>query len=186
MLAFCATVVAIWGSMGSNNRPTTKKQFQAILEHVVDGVVVQDDEAQVVYINSAAARMMGWEDAAHALEAGRDGILRQVTLFDERGVPLPVELLPGRQALQGEHEPTRVIRARTADTPEESWRWAWVKASPIYDSKGERVEYVVSVFQEITAMKNVELGLLDANLRMTKLLEQALTPLAERKRDGRR
>lgn len=168
------------------NRPTTKKQFQAILEHVVDGIVVQDHEAQVIYINSAAARMLGWEDAEHALEVGRDGILKQVTLFDELGSPLPVELLPGRQALRGEHEPTRIIRARTVDTPESAWRWAWVKASPIYDSRGEQVEYVVSVFQEITAMKNAELGLMDANLRMTRLLEQALTPLAERRLDKSR
>jgi PAS domain S-box-containing protein len=151
----------------------TKRDLKAVLDHIVDGVVVQDMDAQIVYINEAAASLLGFPDAAAALKAGRDQILRQVQLFDEQGRALPVDMLPGREALRGAAHPTRIIRGRAAGQPEGTWRWAWVKASPVPGHTG-RTEYVVTSFQEITQLKNAEIGALDANHRITKLLEQVL------------
>jgi PAS domain-containing protein len=155
-------------------QPSTRDQFRAILEHIVDGVVVQDMNAQIVYLNPAAAKMLRFSSPAEALEAGVDGILRAFdALCDEHGRPLPVEMLPGRQALRGQPEPVRIVRVGLQEEGEHTWRWAWVKASPIQDEK-RQLEYVVTVFQEITAMKQTELGLKDANHRITRLLEEVL------------
>jgi PAS domain S-box-containing protein len=157
-------------------RPKTKKQFEAILEHVADGIVVQDRKAQIVFVNPAAARMLGFASPELAMRAGRDRILDRFDLFDERGDPLPVELLPGRQALRGKPEVASIVRARSNEGSDTGMRWGWLKASPIQDEDGN-LEYVVTVFQEITALKTAELGLAEANQRIMHLLEQTLKTL---------
>jgi PAS domain-containing protein len=160
-------------STKSKKQPTNSQQFRAILDHIADGVVVQDVDAELVYLNPAATKMLGFADADEALKVGRAGILRAFDIFDDYGRPLPVEMLPGRQAIKGEAQPARVVRVQPHDAAPGCWRWAWVKASPI-QSDDLKTEYVVSVFQEITQMKQTELGLKDANRRITKLLEQVL------------
>jgi PAS domain S-box-containing protein len=159
--------------MGRNKKPSTRDHFRAILEHIVYGVVVQNMDAEIVYINPAAARMLGFSGQEEALEAGRDGILRAFRLYDENGQLMAVDRLPGRRALKGEPEPVRIIRVRSSTVPDSTWRWAWVKASSI-QSDDQQLEFVVSIFQEITALKQAELGLKDANQRITKLLERVL------------
>ena len=160
--------------MGEPRKPSTREQFRAILEHIVDGVVVQDMNADIVYLNPAAAKMLQFSSQEEALAAGVDGILKAFdSIYDEHGLPFPREMLPGRQALKGQPEPVRVVRVGMKEEDQGQWRWAWVKASPIMDDRAQP-EYVVTVFQEITAMKQAELGLKDANQRITRLLEEVL------------
>jgi PAS domain S-box-containing protein len=155
------------------NQPSTTEQFRAILDHIADGVVVQNQAAEIVYLNDAATRMLGFVNAEEALKVNLPGILRAFEIFDDDGQPLPVEMLPGRQALKGEPDPVRVVRVHPVGTAPGTWRWALVKATPIRDAS-ESPEYVVNVFQEITHMKQTELGLKDANQRIINLLEQIL------------
>jgi PAS domain S-box-containing protein len=159
--------------MGMEHKPSTREQFRAILEHIVDGVVVQDMNAEIVYLNPAAAKMLRFDSQEQALKAGVDRILSGFELTDERGRPFPKEQLPGREALKGKPEPVRVVRVGVHEDGVKRWRWAWVKASPIFDER-QGMEFVVTVFQEITAMKQAELGLKDANQRITRLLEEVL------------
>jgi len=159
--------------MNSAQPSITKKYLTAILEHIADGVIVQDPAAEIVYINPAAASLLGFATAQAALTAGRDHILGQFHLFDEHGQPLPVDKLPGREALRGHTNPTRIIRARTNSSGPATVRWAWIKATSIQDAQSQ-IEYVVTTFQEITHLKNAELRLADTNQRIINLLEQTL------------
>ena len=59
-------------SKGRYKKPSTSEHFKAILEHIVDGVVVQDMDAEIVYINPAAAKVLGFSGQEEGLEAGRD------------------------------------------------------------------------------------------------------------------
>jgi PAS domain-containing protein len=77
-------------STESKRQPSKNSQFRAILDHIVDGVVVKDLHAEVVYINPAATRMLGFSSGNEALKAGRAGILRAFEIFDDNGLPLPV------------------------------------------------------------------------------------------------
>lgn len=164
--------------MQTRKSPSTSgDKFKSILDHIVDGVVVQDAQTNIVYINPAATRLLGFESTEAALAAGRPGILQAFSeIYDDDGQVLPVEMLPGRLALHGEPEPVRVVRVQPRDTPSGEWRWAWVKASPIDDASSGAPAYVVTVFQEITEMKQKELGLKAANQRIVNLLEQVLDP----------
>ena len=64
---------------------------------------MQDLDAEMVYLNPAALKLLGFGSLDEALSVGRDGILRAFdTVYDDAGKPLPVEMLPGRQALRGE------------------------------------------------------------------------------------
>ncbi len=156
-------------------REQARAQFRAILNHIVDGVVVQDAGAELVYANPAAAKLLGFSSVDELLAAGVRGMLKDfAALFDETGKPIGREQLPGREALRGEVEPARVVRVRPVDESEGPWKWAWVKASSIREEASGAPVYVVTVFSEITKMKKTEQGLIDANQRVVNLLEQVL------------
>jgi PAS domain S-box-containing protein len=123
------------------------------LDHVGDGVTVQDPTGRLVYANTAAAQALGFAGAAELLAAPVAEILGQFTLFDEDGQPFPVENLPGRRALQGEPESAVTLRFRNTVTGEE--RWSIVRSSPVTDTTGN-VLYAVNVWQDATAQKRAE------------------------------
>jgi PAS domain S-box-containing protein len=123
------------------------------LDHVGDGVTVQDPSGRLVYANVAAARALGFASAAELLAAPVAEILGQFALFDEEGRPFPIENLPGRRALQGEPESAVTLRFRIQETGEE--RWSIVRSSPVTIAAGN-VVYAVNVWQDVTAQKRAE------------------------------
>jgi PAS domain S-box-containing protein len=122
------------------------------LDHVGDGVTVQDPSGRLVYANAAAARALGFASAAELLAAPVTEILGQFTLLDEEGRPFPVENPPGRRALQGESESAVTLRFRIQETGEE--RWSIVRSSPV--TVAGNVVYAVNVWQDVTAQKRAE------------------------------
>ncbi|HZA93072.1 MAG TPA: PAS domain-containing protein, partial [Gemmatimonadales bacterium] len=55
------------------------------LDHVGDGVTVQDPRGRLVYANAAAAQALGFASAAELLAAPVTEVLGQFALFDENG-----------------------------------------------------------------------------------------------------
>ena len=123
------------------------------LDHVGDGVTVQDPSGRLVYANAAAARNLGFASATEFLAAPIGEVVGRFALFDEDGQPFPVENLPGRRALQGEPESTVTVRFRVQETGEE--RWSIIRSSPVLDADGS-VLYAVNVWQDATAQKRAE------------------------------
>ena len=123
------------------------------LDHVGDGVTVQDPSGRLVYANAPAARALGFANAAELLAAPVAEIVGRFALFDEDGQPFPVESLPGRRALQGESESTVTLSFRNQETGEE--RWSIVRSSPVTDTTGN-VLYAVNVWQDATGQKRAE------------------------------
>ncbi|HEX2281487.1 MAG TPA: ATP-binding protein [Thermomicrobiales bacterium] len=123
------------------------------LDHVGDGVTVQDPTGRLVYANAAAAQALGFPSAAEFLAAPITEVIGRFALFDEDGQPFPVEDLPGRRALQGEPESAVTLRFRIRETGEE--RWSVIRSSPVTDAKGN-VVYAVNVWQDATAHKRAE------------------------------
>ena len=123
------------------------------LDHVGDGVTVQDPSGRLVYANAAAARNLGFASAAEFLAAPIGEVVGRFALFDEDGQPFPLENLPGRRALQGEPESTVTVRFRVQETGEE--RWSIIRSSPVLDAEGH-VLYAVNVWQDATAQKRAE------------------------------
>jgi PAS domain S-box-containing protein len=130
-----------------------KENLAVFLDHVGDGVTVQDPSGRLVYANAAAARALGFTSAAELLAAPITEVVGQFALLDEEGQPFPVENLPGRRALQGEPESAVTLRFRNHETAEE--RWSIVRSSPVADAAGN-VLYAVNVWQDATAQKRAE------------------------------
>jgi PAS domain S-box-containing protein len=123
------------------------------LDHVGDGVTVQDPSGRLVYANAAAAQALGFASAAEFLAAPVAEVVGRFALFDEDGQPFPIENLPGRRALKGEPESAVTLRFRVQETGEE--RWSIVRSSPVTDAAGN-VLYAVNVWQDATAQKRAE------------------------------
>jgi PAS domain S-box-containing protein len=123
------------------------------LDHVGDGVTVQDPSGQLVYANAAAAQALGFASGAELLAAPVTEILARFTLLDEDGQPFSVENLPGRRALRGAPESVITLRFRVQESGEE--RWSIVRSSPVTDAAGN-VLYAVNVWQDATPQKRAE------------------------------
>src|SRR5215208_8132374 len=130
-----------------------KENLAVFLDHVGDGVTVQDPSGRLVYANAAAARALGFVSAAELLAAPVAEIVGQFALFDEDGQPFPVESLPGRRALLGEPESAVTLSFRNQETGEE--RWSIIRSSPVTDT-ADNVLYAVNVWQDATGHKRAE------------------------------
>jgi len=124
-----------------------------ILDHVGDGVTVQDPSGRLVYANAPAAQALGFASTGELLAAPAGEVVGRFNLFDEGGQPFPVENLPGRRALQGEPESVVTLRFRVQETGEE--RWSIVRSSPVTDAAGN-VLYAVNVWQDATPQRRAE------------------------------
>jgi PAS domain S-box-containing protein len=133
--------------------PLGEADLGAILDHVGDGITVQDAAGRLVYANAAAARALGFASAADLLAPPPGAVLARYEVLDEDGAPLPPARLPGRRALAGEAEPAATVRFRPRCGGEE--RWAQVRASPIRDAAGA-VRLAVTVWRDVTDRRRAE------------------------------
>src|SRR5688500_5785407 len=131
-------VTSTGGAQVAPPRQAIEEDLAAVLDRVGDGVSVQDAAGRLVYANEAAAHALGFASAVEFVATPVADILARFELLDERGVPVPLDRLPGRRALAGELEPAVTVRFRVRTTGEE--RWSSVRASPIFGAD-ERVRY---------------------------------------------
>ncbi len=128
-------------------------QLAVILSSVADGVVAEMPGGRLAYANDAAARVVGFPSVQAMLNASSTERLQRFVIMDEQGRPLPSNQLTGRLALQGEEQPSRVIRYRELATGQE--RWALVQARPVRDAHGQ-VVLSIAITHDITAQKQTE------------------------------
>jgi PAS domain S-box-containing protein len=131
----------------------SRDELSVILQGVADGITVQDRTGRLVYANNAAARASGFPNAQAFLEAPVQEILARFDIMDEAGRLFPVDQLPGRLALRGEHTEGAVMRFRIRATGEE--RWSVVSATPVLDERGD-VQLAVNIFHDITKRRRAE------------------------------
>ncbi len=134
----------------------SREGLDAILDHVTDGVTVQDRAGRIVYANRAALPAIGFDSQQELLQAPVSEVMRRFELFDEAGQPFSLGELPGRRALAGQAPPPVVVRYRPRGAAED--RYARVSARPILGLDGT-VEYVVNTFHDITELKRGEQAL---------------------------
>lgn len=132
---------------------STHADFSTILDHIADGVTVQDRSGSLVYANFAAARVLGFATPEALLATSAPEVLARFEMFAESGRPLAPEELPGRRVLNGEPEAEVTVRYRTRQLGED--RWATVRATPVAGDGGE-IAYAVNVWHDITDQKRIE------------------------------
>lgn len=130
--------------------------MEAILANLAEAITVVDEGGQMVFANQAAADLLGARTPQELTSAPPGSIMPRFLVLDEQGQELDLESMPGRKLFAGEHVEPLLVRNIVRATGEE--RWLMVRCSPIMDAAGERVEYAVNVFENITDVKRVQLA----------------------------
>ena len=133
-----------------------ERQLPAIFGTIADGVTVLDRSGTIIFANAAAARIMGKADPAEIVGQPSASVMGGFDLLDERGEQLDVSTLPTRRALAGETAPEAVLRFRSKGSLRD--RWSMVR-SRLLPGETNEADLVVTSFQDITAIKQVELRL---------------------------
>ncbi len=149
-----------------------REQQSIILRGVRDGITAQAPDGKLIYANDAAARMIGYSSPEELLAAPVDQIMANFQLSDENGNPLPVERLPGRQALLGQETSSTVVRFQNNQTGEQ--RSSLLTASPVYNESGQ-VEFSINIFHDITERQVEE----DLVREQKELLQVTLASIAD-------
>jgi PAS domain S-box-containing protein len=132
---------------------TGRSHLELILRGVAEAITVQDPHGQLVFANDSAAQIVGFPSSEAMLGATSEERLAAFDVLDEHGSPLPLDELPGRRALAGEHGVEQVVRYRVRATGEE--RWSVVRAARITDVDG-RLLFVINTFHDITGRVEAE------------------------------
>jgi GAF domain-containing protein len=134
----------------------SRDELATIVANVNEGISVQSAAGELLFVNDAAAHLVGYPDAESFLRAPRSEWLDRFELLEPSGQPMPVERLPGRVALvTGRPSPPTPVRFRIRATGEE--RWSIVQSTPVVDADG-RASQVVNIFRDITDQHRAEVG----------------------------
>jgi signal transduction histidine kinase len=146
-----------------------------VLRGSSEGVTVQDRSGRLLYVNDAAARMSGFEDARAMLSTPPDEIVARFELLDEHGAPLAPEALPGRRVLAGDSPEPLLIHVRDRRTGEA--RWSLVRAHAITSDDGVPELAVTTWHDASKEQRQHELArhLAEATARLTSSLDYAET-----------
>jgi PAS domain S-box-containing protein len=152
--------------------------LDAILRAVRSGITVQRPDGSLWYANDAAAGLLGYASAKELVAAKTSAVTAKFDIVGEDGRPVPLDRLPSRRALKGEDPPEEVMRFRVIATGVE--QWSRVKSTPVIDRYG-KIQCVVNVFSDVTAVKRGELGqeflmkagsLLNSSLEFQKTIQR--------------
>jgi len=125
----------------------------AIFDRIADGVTVLDRAGTLRYANAAAARLMGYDSADEIIGQSSANMVDRFDLLDDDGRPLDSSVLPTRRAYGGEIDAEATIRFRSKGSDHDRWSLVRARLMPGLTRDGD---LVVTSFQDITAMKQIE------------------------------
>jgi PAS domain S-box-containing protein len=130
-----------------------KEELEAILNAVADGVVVQEREGALRYLNDAAARACGFASAREMRGASGDEVLARFDIRDESGLRLDPDRLPGRAVLRGEQPGSLLVHVRDRSSGRAWWSQVTARALPGPDG---RPAVSVTVWHDVTDRRRSE------------------------------
>ncbi len=146
---------------------STRAQLEAVINAMVDGVVVFDMAGNVVLLNEAEARINGFASVA---EMKRDLVYfaHVYELSSDGRQPLPVEQWPVSRVLRGETITDWQLRTRRLDTGQE-W-YILFSGAPVHDDAGRQVLAVV-ITRDITEHVRAQEALRESKERFEALAD---------------
>jgi PAS domain S-box-containing protein len=131
---------------------SVERRLDAVMSMLDEAVLVHDSNDELVYMNDAAARWLGFEAPEQALAAPRAELMRRLRVWSDDGVRLDSELIAAR--VRAARLPWRGV-VRIAHAATESERWVDVNSAPIYAPDG-RTLYGVTTAKDVTELKRSE------------------------------
>jgi PAS domain S-box-containing protein len=151
------------------------ERLEIILEGVQDGITVQEPSGQMIFANSAAARLLGYASREAVLALTSEQRLAGYELTDTDGAPIPADRLPGRRALRGEEPEPLELQVRDRATGR-TW-WCLLRATLVPERPG-RPRLAVNIFHDLTRERRqaeAERFLADASATLTRSLDRDTT-----------
>ena len=152
-----------------------ERRLEATLTNLAEAVLVRDPDGQIVFANSAAARLLSVGSVREVTDAARGELMALFDVFDEAGRSLRLADLPAARAARGEVPEPLLVRNVIRATGEE--RWLLNKATPVFDADGS-LSLIVSVIEDLTEVKRAELAqrlLAEAGQELSSSLDYAHT-----------
>jgi PAS domain S-box-containing protein len=131
----------------------TEGQLEAVLGNLAAAVAVQAVDGSLVYVNRAAAEMMGCSSPDEVLATPIATLAERFVVLDERGQPVAPVDLPGRHALAGRDVRPVLTHSIVKATGEE--RWTLTKATAVRDAQGDIV-LAVNIIEDVTDARRAE------------------------------
>ncbi len=131
----------------------TEGQLEAVLANLAAAVTVQAPDGGLVYLNQAAAQVLGCSSPEEALSTPLAQLLDAFVVLDEDGRPFDLRELPGRHALAGEESRPTLTQSVLKATGEV--RWSVTKATPVRDEHGA-VLLAVNIIEDVTDARLAE------------------------------
>lgn len=125
------------------------ERLEMVLEGVADGITVQDRSGRLLFANTAAARLCGFESVDALLQAPTASILARFEILDEQGRPFANDDLPGRKVLSGDQDSaSALIHVRERATGKH-W-WTLIRSSAVLGPDGAP-DLAVNIWHDVTA-----------------------------------
>lgn len=130
-----------------------RQQLEVILQHIADGILVQNPTGTIIYANHKAAMLAGYASAEEILQISSLAYWEQFEITDEEGHRLPLSQLAAGGIVEKESSSqvnVRLVARRTREV-----HWVSIKSTAVL--AGEQVpSLVISVLQDITQFKELE------------------------------
>jgi PAS domain S-box-containing protein len=117
------------------------RERDAVLQQLVEGVIITDAEGRITFVNDAAARLHG----VARLDVGPEDYTETYNLLTLDGQPFPSEELPLARAVGGETVVDAGWRIRRPDGSEVD---VIGNAQPIHDAEGRQIAAVLTIRRE--------------------------------------
>ena len=158
-----------------------ERRLEATLTNLAEAVIVREANGQIVFANSAAARLLNLGSVREVTTASPQQLMELYHVFDEAGGSLTLADLPSSRAALGEDPEPLLVRNVARATGEE--RWLLHKATPLFDADGS-LSLIVIVIEDLTEVKRAELAqrlLAEAGQELSSSLdyEQTLQRVAQ-------
>ena len=132
-----------------------ERRLEATLTNLAEAVIVRETGGEIVFANSAAARLLNLGSVRDVTAATPQELMELYDVFDEAGTRLELSDLPSSCAARGEEPEPLLVRNVSRATGEE--RWLLHKATPLFDADGS-LSLIVSVVEDFTEVKRAELA----------------------------
>lgn len=168
--AFSLLIVVLQGRsyLHARELSNTKIQLEAILSAISDGVTATNDLFKFVYINDAAAHMLGFESAAEMEKLGAESVRSRLKVLDAQGKEIPWSELPNRRSLASGQETEMTYGLVNLQTGVE--RWVVQKSAPLLDSRGN--SYLsINILRDVTERRQHEDDLQVERQRLRDLID---------------
>lgn len=146
----------------------TKLQLEAVLRGISDGVTATNAAFQPIFVNDAAARLLGYPSADAAVTTSPEQLRSTLRVLDGHDQPVDWSELPNRQAIVNGKASELTYRLHNTETGFE--RWIVQKSTPIFDIRGTPY-MAINILRDVTEQRLHEELLQAERQRLRDLLD---------------